>query len=152
MKWDHTWSEIKGLLIVHVLLLWRDCCVNNKWNFKMRHHTMKIWLKSDTIFPDNSKTIDSIIMKFSVLFLHIRCHHFKRVTAHLCDDLPLWQTCNIMWRKVATLIWASLNCVLLVTCSNLFSNIKKDTFLIFCVVLSAFWFVNPTVGDKNQFW
>ena len=31
----------------------------------------------DINFPDNSKTSDSIIMKFSVLFLHVRCHYFK---------------------------------------------------------------------------
>ena len=31
----------------------------------------------DTNFPDNSKTSDSIIMKFSVLFLHVGCHYFK---------------------------------------------------------------------------
>ena len=30
---------------------------------------MKIWLMCDTNFPDNSKTSDSIIMKFSVLFI-----------------------------------------------------------------------------------
>ena len=32
---------------------------------------MKIWLMCDINLPDNSKTSDSIIMKFSVLFLHI---------------------------------------------------------------------------------
>ena len=31
----------------------------------------------DANFPDNSKTSDSIIVKFSVLFLHVRCHYFK---------------------------------------------------------------------------
>ena len=29
-----------------------------------------------------------------------------------------WQICNIMWMKGVTLVWASLNCVLLVTCSR----------------------------------
>ena len=40
----------------------------NKWNFEMRHHNMKIWLKYGTNFPDNSKTIESIIMKFQYYF------------------------------------------------------------------------------------
>ena len=59
---------------------------------------------------------------------------FQRVTEDLWDDLPLWQTCNIMWRKVATLIWVSLNGVLLFTCSNLFQNTKRHIFiyLFFC--------------------
>ena len=43
-------------------------CKKNKWNFEMRHHNMKIWSKCGTNFPDNSKTIESIIMKFEDYF------------------------------------------------------------------------------------
>ena len=49
---------------------------------------MKIWLMCDTNFPDNSKTSDSIIMKFSVLFLHAYMPSFQRVTEDLWDDYP----------------------------------------------------------------
>ena len=76
---------------------------------------------------------------------------FQRVTAHLCDDLPQWQTCSIMWMEGAPLIWASLNCVLLVTCSNLFSNIKKTHFL-FCVLLyKPFGLPIPQLVTKINF-
>ena len=38
----------------------------NKIHNQMRRHNLKIWLKYGTNFSDNSKTIDRIIVKFSV--------------------------------------------------------------------------------------
>ena len=43
----------------------------------MRHRNMKIWLEYGISFPHNSKTINSIIMKCSVLLPDAQYNHFK---------------------------------------------------------------------------
>ena len=43
----------------------------------MKHWNMKIWLKYGISFPYNSKTINSIIMKFSVLLPDGRSYNLK---------------------------------------------------------------------------
>ena len=52
------------------------------------------------LLSHNSRTIDIIIMKFSVILADARSHH-------LYDGLALWQTCNTVLLKGATLIFAS---------------------------------------------